>query len=180
VSAVGTLGAYVVLLALIGAFGYVLLLAINDAPEVVGSFVTALGAVIAVVAGRVWEKRQELEQVRRERIAPIYSRFVEVVYGSMSEETKLGETDLLAFFHDWAQQVLIWGPEPVIRRFTDWRATFSDDSEVQPESVFATEQLLYAIRDDLGNKRGGLGAGDLLRVFLNDIDEYLAEHRSAH
>jgi hypothetical protein len=39
--------------------------------------------------------------------------------------------------------------------------------------VFAFEQLLYAIRLDLGNDDEHLGRGDLLRVFVTDIDDYL-------
>jgi hypothetical protein len=39
------------------------------------------------------------------------------------------------------------------------------------------ERLLFAFRDDLGNKRGDLQEGDLLRVFVQDIDEYLLAYR---
>lgn len=35
------------------------------------------------------------------------------------------------------------------------------------------EQLIYAMRADLGHNDKELSTGDLLRVFINDIDEYL-------
>jgi hypothetical protein len=79
--------------------------AIDAAPEVVGSFVTALGAGVAVVAGRVWEKRREPEQARRERIAPTYSQLGAVFWNAMQG----GEVNE-EFFHDWARHVLLWGP----------------------------------------------------------------------
>jgi hypothetical protein len=174
-SRLSTVVGLIVLVALLGGLVYVLVEGIRQAPEVVGSFVTALGAVVAVVAGRIWEKRQELEQARRERIAPTYSRLVEVFYGAMGENAKVGEAEMLDFFHEWAQRVLLWGPEPVIRAFAAWRASMPDDgSDPGLEATFSFERVLYAIRDDLGNKRGGLGQGDLLRVFINDLDEYLA------
>lgn len=169
----------IALIALTGGLVYVLVEGIKQAPEVVGSFVTALGAVVAVVAGRIWEKRQELEQARRERIAPIYSRLVEVFYGAMGDNARIGEAEMLDFFHEWAQRVLLWGPEPVIRAFNHWRASLPvDGEEPGPEAGFGFERVLYAIRDDLGNKRGGLGQGDLLRVFINDLDEYIALHEA--
>jgi hypothetical protein len=174
-----TLG-FVIAFALLVGFGFLLLEGIRKAPEIVGSFVTALGAVVAVVAGRIWEKRQELQQARRERIAPTYSRLVEVFYGAMGENAKVGEEEMLDFFHEWAQRVLLWGPEPVIRSFNDWRAALpAEGGEATYEATLGFERVLYAIRDDLGNPRGGLGEGDLLRVFINDLDEYLAEHRAS-
>jgi hypothetical protein len=178
-SRASTLIGLIALVVLVVGLVYVLVEGIKQAPEVVGSFVTALGAVVAVVAGRIWEKRQELEQARRERIAPTYSRLVEVFYGAMGENAEVGEPEMLAFFHEWAQRVLLWGPEPVIRAFNDWRASLSgEDEEPGPEAGFGFERVLYAIRDDLGNKRGGLGQGDLLRVFINDLDEYIALHEA--
>jgi hypothetical protein len=153
--------------------GYALVQAIQEAPAVVGSAITALGAVLAVIAGRTWEKRQELEQGRRERIAPSYSELVAVFYKAMK-----GQEIDEEFFHDWTRQLLLWGPEPLIRTFIAWRASLPDEADdVSPESIFAFEEVLYAIRDDLGNPRGNMGQGDLLRVFVNDLDDYMA-HRA--
>jgi hypothetical protein len=71
------------------------------------------------------------------------------------------------------------GPEPVIRAFNQRRAALPDDGdEPGAEAGFGFERVLYAIRNDLGNKRGGLGRGDLLRVFINDLDQYIARHQA--
>ena len=155
-------------LALIAGFGYLLIQATKEAPAVVASIVTATGAVVAVVAGRVWEKRQALQQARRERIAPSYSGLVEMFWGAMHGQ----EVDE-QFFHDWTRNVLLWGPEPVIVAFNAWRASLPDEGEdVGLTTMHAFERMLYSIRDDLGNPRGKLGEGDLLRMFINDYDEF--------
>jgi hypothetical protein len=44
---------------------------------------------------------------------------------------------------------------------------------VDPTVLFAFEQMLFEIRRDLGHENNGLGAGDLLRLFINDVDDYL-------
>jgi hypothetical protein len=171
-SKLATVASGVLGLVLLAGLGYLLIQAIKEAPAVVGSIVTATGAVLAVVAGRVWEKRQALEQVRRERIAPTYSRLVDVFWKAMQ-----GEAIDEQFFHEWAQQVLLWGPEPVIRTYNEWRASVPDDgSTPEPATFLNFERLLYAIRDDLGNPTGKMGKGDLLRVFVNDIDDFLANN----
>lgn len=155
-------------LALIVGFVYLLIRATKEAPAVVGSIVTAGGAVLAVVAGRIWEKRQALEQARRERIAPSYSGLVEMFWGAMH-----GQDVDEQFFHDWTRNVLLWGPEPVIVAFNAWRASLPDEGEdVGLTTMHAFERMLYAIRDDLGNRRGKLGEGDLLRMFINDYDDF--------
>ena len=39
--------------------------------------------------------------------------------------------------------------------------------------MFQTEKIFYAIRHDLGHKNKNLERGDILRLFINDIDEVL-------
>ena len=40
------------------------------------------------------------------------------------------------------------------------------------------ESLILAIRKDLGHKNKGLVAGDILALFLNDIEEHLPKKGS--
>lgn len=42
------------------------------------------------------------------------------------------------------------------------------------ESINLTENLLLAIRKDMGHKNKGLQQGDILSLFINDVDETLA------
>jgi hypothetical protein len=140
--------------------------------------VTALGGVVAILYGRAWEKSRELQQARRERIAPTYSRIVESFYGSMGDDATHTEADLVGAFREWAHKALLWAPAPVIVAFNEWRATLPDDGEEPSPAVgIGFERLLFAFRDDLGNKRGDLKEGDLLRLFIDDIDEYLLAYR---
>ena len=54
----------------------------------------------------------------------------------------------------------------------------SDPAQDSTQMMFAFEDLLFAIRKDLGHSNAGLGRGDLLRGFVNDIDKYLATAES--
>jgi hypothetical protein len=54
-------------------------------------------------------------------------------------------------------------------------ALAAEESEGSPEVMLAFERLLYSIRRDLGHANKGLGRGDLLRTFINDVDEFLVE-----
>ena len=42
--------------------------------------------------------------------------------------------------------------------------------------LFAYEDLLYAVRRDLGHGNRGLKRGDILALFVNDIEEHLKKN----
>ena len=160
-----------ILVGLLVGGGYAVYVGVRDAPSVVGALVTALGAVLAVVAGRIYETRMAIEQARRERMAPIYERLFETFYSGASGK-EVAEEEMQAFFEQLAQRLIVWGPTPVIHAFTKWK------NEVQlhegsPQALFEFEKLLLAMRLDLGTKSSDLASGDLLRVFINDVDDHL-------
>lgn len=48
-------------------------------------------------------------------------------------------------------------------------------SEGNVESMFQLEELLKEIRKDLGHTNRGLQKGDILRLVVNDIDDYIGK-----
>jgi hypothetical protein len=82
---------------------------------------------------------------------------------------------------------MIWGSDDVFKEFATFRRQSValaakrqqtlPQGELSAESLQALltfEKLLYAIRADVGHKNKGLVEGDLLSLFVNDIDKYLA------
>jgi hypothetical protein len=55
----------------------------------------------------------------------------------------------------------------------DTVADDDDDAPTDPSVLLRWEQVLFAIRRDLGHDNGGLRPGDLLRVYIHDADEYV-------
>ena len=45
-------------------------------------------------------------------------------------------------------------------------------------TLIAIERILYAIRADMGHKNKGLRQGDLLAIFINDVNSYLGEQNT--
>lgn len=81
----------------------------------------------------------------------------------------------------WASDEVILKWAEVRRRFEDWetmrallrgRGTEAEDaSAIEP--VFIFEEFLLSIRRDTGYPKTKLKRGDLLGMFLNDIDRYI-------
>ena len=82
----------------------------------------------------------------------------------------------------FTQKLILWGSADILSHWNAFRlvgAVLADaQPEGSPEIMFAFEQVLYAIRRDLGHSNKGLGPGDLLRSFINDVDVILAARAS--
>lgn len=164
---------YLVLgLVLVGGIGYGIFETIRSSPSVAGPLVTALGAVGAVLIGRHWEQRQQIEQARRERVSVAYTTLVEAFF--KAAESGGMEPDRVAkTMSEVVQTVLLWGPPSVIGEFNAWRAVVAEE-ENPLTGLLPFERLMRAMRADLGSKNEDLAMGDLLRLVVNDFDEHLS------
>lgn len=156
------------LIVLVGAAGWIVYTSVTKAPAVVAAVVTGFAALFGLFFQRYLEHQREDVRERRQRVAPIYDELVHKFY----DPSQLTEGDLKQFFEALAQSLIVWGSEPVIQAFNRFRSAVTADDDGLG-NLLAYEELLYAIRTDLGNSSEKLGKGDLLRVYINDIDEHL-------
>ena len=78
------------------------------------------------------------------------------------------------FASQFNPKLILWGSDDLLAAYNRFRATGIDaPDEGSPVMLLAFERLLYAIRRDLGHPNKNLGPGDLLRVFVNDVDDYI-------
>ena len=91
--------------------------------------------------------------------------------------------ELNQFFVSFTQKTLVWGSDKFIKDFSEFRESSVDYAEraksgnVTNDDLIDTmvklERLLYSIRADCGHDNKGLGKGDLLTLFINDIRNYI-------
>ena len=70
------------------------------------------------------------------------------------------------------QELTIWGSDDMLRAYHTFRvATLSQAAgKATPlQTIFAVEDLLMAIRKDVGHKNKDLKRGSILRLFINDL-----------
>lgn len=81
----------------------------------------------------------------------------------------------MEFLRGFTQKLLVWGSDEVLREYVSFQkmATLGAETEgMNPRaSLLSLEQLMLAMRKDLGHKNKGLDPGDLLRTFVNDWDD---------
>jgi hypothetical protein len=159
----------VVLIAAAAGVIWLIVRGIESDPGLVGSLATAAGAVVAVVAGRSFDKRRELRQAHRERIAPLYEELVDVIRNIEDH----GEDELQKFFKDLANKLIMFSPASVIKAWIALsRHTWQQDG-ADKAGMLLIEAFLRQVRKDMGHHDRSLGLGDLQRLYITDADDVL-------
>lgn len=176
-----TLFGMTVLLAIVGLFGWGFIEAVRAEPAVVGVVATA----VLGVAGVVWQQRQtEIGRVReahRGRMMPVYHELLKLVWEQAGQNREPSE-EVVEFMRDLKSRQLVLGaPKDMIQAFNRWEreAKVAQENGDNVALVVAWEDLLRAMRRDLGHDDSDLSQGELMRVFIEDIDEFLPDLATA-
>lgn len=170
------------------AFFYNQVLSID--PRISAALITGLIAIIAtsltITIPKHIEKRMEIEEHLREKKSQTYKELVEfffkILMGSKTNES-LTEKELIKFMSRFTENLILWGSEEVILSYKAYRMHFisrKQEETLTHESINLMENLLLAIRKDMGHKNKGLQQGDILSLFINDVDEILATLKNSN
>ena len=110
---------------------------------------------------------------------PIYEKFVRSLLGALQAGKDNAPDDvnpqLVAAFNDFSRDLVVWGSDEIVTAWSKYLRGWAGEKTEQEKAAmtFALEDLLTAIRKECGHK-GPLAHGNLLKLFINDLDEYLA------
>jgi hypothetical protein len=148
------------------------------AAAIIAASATVIVSVTTVVLGNVYASRIQVQKENRDRKIPVYEHLLTFFFRFMNSE-KTGEVfdevELVKFGQEFNRQFMVWGSDAVVSAYVKWRMYITrQTSPPDPkESLFLLEDLIFAIRRDLGYKNNGLTAGDILAVFVNDVQSLL-------
>lgn len=137
--------------------------------------VTILGLIvnsIISVALKISEYRNKAKAELRIKMEKPYSEFVSLIFDimrgtkmsmPMSEEETMERT--IAF----SKEVTLYGSNKVVKKWATYRT--SADKLSATQNLEHLEGILFAIREDLGFKKGWMKKGDILSLFINDIQD---------
>ena len=87
------------------------------------------------------------------------------------------ENEMIKFMAEITQELVIWGSDEMINAFYKFRMIsieITDGNSDNPYSVLImVEDLLLAIRKDLGHKNKNVSQGKILGLFVNDLPNEL-------
>jgi hypothetical protein len=169
-----TLFGMAISIAIVGLVAWAFIEAVQAEPAVVGAVATAtLG-----VAGVVWQQRQSekarVREAHRDRMTPVYHELLKRVWQLVGREDEEPTEEMVEFLRDLkARQLILGAPKEMILAFNRWEleANAAQEKGDGIALIFAWEALLRAMRRDLGHDDSGLPRGELLRVFMDHLDQ---------
>lgn len=139
------------------------------------AIITAGATIYAAIRTKSAERIKEIEQELRKQKAPIYEGFSEFLLGKVLKN-EASEDEMKEFVINFSQKMLVWGGDDVIKAWVDFRKNIVNE-EFQYEGLFLMENVIFAIRSDMGHSNRGLKQGDLLTLFINDMEKVLESQK---
>jgi len=150
----------------------------KTAASLVAAFTTIVVSLVSVLVAKSYERRRAIEIELRGKKTPFYENLIALVFDAIYS-AKFGESmsekETHKAFADATKNLVIWGSPEVVSAFSRFRrlATTASASKDPPSVMITVEGLLRAIRKDLGHDDSKVQKGDILRLFINDIDQHL-------
>lgn len=141
---------------------------------VTAAVATLIVAVVTVVGGKWLERKALIAKELRDKKVPVYEDLIEFIF-KVFNETNQGKStppdEFSAFFFEFTQRLIIWGSDEVVCKWVAFRRSTDGEPQVL---LAAMENVLEAIRRDLGHKNSNLKSGDLLSLFFSSAKHEVA------
>lgn len=146
---------------------------------IVVALITATVSIVSYVSGNVASNvMKRNEYLRKHREEP-YMQLISMFY-DFQAQTKTGkeftQKELIDLFNHFTKELTLWGSSKAIKAWGNWRVASSRGFNNPKDLLFGMEKVLIQLRKDMGLKRG-IAEGDLLRLTVNDIDDYIGQNK---
>jgi hypothetical protein len=113
----------------------------------------------------------------REKKIPTYEKIINFIFSltfaDKLEKERPTENEMIKFMAEITQELVIWGSDEMLNAFYKFRMTSIENTGGDSSNPFGVlimvEDLLLAIRKDLGHKNKNVSRGKILGLFVNDL-----------
>jgi hypothetical protein len=143
----------------------------------VAASATVLVSLISVLISKHLERKAAILAHLRDKKIPTYEKIINFIF-SLTFAEKLGkkqptEKEMIKFMAEITQELVIWGSDEMLEAFYRFRMTSIENADGKDESpykvLYMVEDLLLAIRKDLGHSNKNISRGKILGLFVNDM-----------
>lgn len=148
---------------------------LND--NVAAAIVTAVAGVIGLSFTQWQSKKREIAEGHRKNKVEVYELFLDIVDQFLSaEKNGTSVTDKNGNFTKKTEDqfrklnrgIIVWSSPKVLKAWLKFRNLASGESN---NVLLIVDDVLQAIRKDLGNSNFGLNRGDAVKIYLSDPEE---------
>jgi len=165
----------IVLLLIILATSWILVSIIPSlSTEFTVGIITAALTIISIFVSKNVEQNTLIKNELRQKKIPVYEEYIKFLFKILESQKagkSLNEQELTEFMLKFIQELLVWGADDVVIAFLKFKQASNSQHDDPNAILFATEDLLLAIRRDLGHSNKDFSKGTLLGLFIVDIDK---------
>lgn len=150
-------------------------------PTLGAGIIAASGTIIVslatVLVSKHLERKAHVLAHLREKKVPTYEKIINFIF-SLTFAEKLGkkqmsDREMIKFMTEVTQELVIWGSDDMIDAFYKFRMRSIESANGEKlgtnDVLFTIENLLLAIRKDLGHGNKNMPRGKILGLFINDL-----------
>ncbi len=159
-------------LAVRGLLHWVASLKKEQAVAAVGIFGLVITPLVSYVTTRAIENRKLSGQAALDHKIGVYEQFVQIIISAvgLGDAEKISEDQIQARLSELAPSMMIYASNQVLKEWRTFR-NISGDTNDGRASLFQMESVIRAMRKDLGHGSLTSMKGDILAVFVNDIED---------
>jgi len=150
-------------------------------PTVTASIVAAVSSIVVAIGtlglGRIMERKSAIDAQIRDKKVPVYSSLISGLYGLLSATPGPAQQSAAQeFFTSITPEMMTWASDDVVVAWSRFKRKIGRISPL--DLPFELERVLIEIRKDYGHRGRSVKEGDLLGLFITDIDQALENRRS--
>ncbi|RUQ29197.1 MAG: hypothetical protein EKK68_12980 [Candidatus Competibacteraceae bacterium] len=147
----------------------------------VAASATIIVSLMSVLVSKHLERRATISAHLREKKIPTYEKIISfifiITFADKLGKDRLTEKEVMQFMAKITQELVIWGSDDMLEAFYNFRKKSIENSNENKEDsykiLFIVEDLLLAIRKDLGHANKKISRGKILGLFINDLPNIL-------
>lgn len=140
--------------------------------QIVVALIAFAGTIIGAVYVQQRTKAREIAEAHRPIKTALYMGFISQVIDLMRQNVGKKELDeeqkkkLEDFFFNFTSKAMLWGSPGVLKNYSAFRSVGNN-----PNIILYIDDVLTAMREDLGLSNRGLSRGDLIKMLLTDPEK---------
>ncbi|WP_395089886.1 hypothetical protein [Armatimonas sp.] len=136
--------------------------------SIIAGVLTISGTVASMIYNAKSQRKREIEASIRTRKSEAYEHFIGILFNVMKNGIDPEDEEIKQSFYGFFEKLTVWGSDEVVVEYIKWKSSIAENPD-STETLHKMEQLLLAIRRDLGHENKYFRSMDLMRIFVNDL-----------
>lgn len=132
------------------------------------ALIAGIISVAGIITGQILTRRSAIKLENRKKQIESYDAFLDTIFHFFNEEDQTKKDQLMNKINfDFTHDVMLWGSRKVLKKYFEFKEFAKLHSEDGMGMLKKLEELIFAMRSDLGHSRK-MQSGELLSIMFNE------------